>query len=222
MKPLLTLMIVAVTSTAFADKLVIQLTPTEGLLIESSAPITIERVPIQNLGMPVVPTPPVDPSLTFEQACHQAMTAIPEYAEKVKDRKTIAFTLTFLSSVLPDDDEETDAFTQLKLACDRVLGANASKWSNWWTVVNRYTAGCTNTDCKLYVGKIEDCLMDGLPAAADQAVYEGDAIGGMSAATINEFLQGTPTFGLEGEGIDWAKLFELILPFLLKILESLF
>lgn len=61
MKRIALALLLILPSQAFAQtKIVVQISPTEGLLITAPGPVTVERIPIQQIGLIVKP-PPVEP-----------------------------------------------------------------------------------------------------------------------------------------------------------------
>ena len=230
MKRLTTLLLLFVAATAIAaDKIVIPLSQTEGLLINApgASSITAERIPIQSIGTVVVTPGPVVPVVgTLTETITTALATVPTYTNRDNHRGGIAFVMQFLSQGAANKPV-IESMAIVRQGCNSVTGADSAKWSTFWSMLDAKTRTMTPSSYGAALPIIAETLTGDLASSGEDFKYtegpidiEGAFAGEFSVASINGLMANSGANRYAGflpEGF-LAELMKILLPLLLKML----
>ena len=180
------------------------------ILTVSSSGAKLTPATLATVG-PITPGPVVPGPITpgpvgnLSDIVAAATASIPDYADKDKHQRSLAFTFTFLGQAVPNDaNPATDARGMMQQAGNAALGTDAPKWSAWWSSVNAGTSTMTNAQFKAALPVISSSLTGNLA----------------NASSVEAGQYGVQEFGLPTGWL--AELFKILLPILLQMLTQLF
>jgi len=205
------ILILALATTAQAQTVAVSDLPNGTYILTVSASgATLTPATLATVGkVPVVPGPitpgPITPVGNLSDIVAAATASVPDYADKDKHQRSLAFTFTFLGQAVPNDaNPATDARGMMQQAGNAALGTDAPKWSAWWSSVNAGTSTMTNAQFKAALPVISSSLTGNLA----------------NASSVEAGQYGVQEFGLPTGWL--AELFKILLPILLQMLTQLF